>query len=257
MEYRTSELLYRNRRYLLMLLGVTLIAVGNSISFEVWKIRIDHLVSEIGALFLVVGTLHWMFEYGLRREMLKDISDAVLGNEKIGQSGLIDIQIDSKEVREIDHWKRSKSLVIGMHYSDRFFEDHQDVIDQRCMNQLDTTLILIDPTSKAADYLKVSASGTSSIESSLEKVNTLITESVKKNLHRVKVFEHQRVLRYTFIYTEEAVWVKLFTNSKGRAHVPALKIQAGSPLFEFFKADIGRLTEQARLKGITACSIQK
>ena len=57
----------------------------------------------------------------------------------------------------------------------------------------------------------------------------------------VKVVEHDRVLRYSFIETEECVWIKFFTNSRGRATVPALKVKAGTPMYAFLCNDTQRL----------------
>jgi len=52
---------------------------------------------------------------------------------------------------------------------------------------------------------------------------------------------HDRVLRYSFIQTDDFIWVKFFTNSPERAEVPALKVRAGTPLFKFFNDDAQRL----------------
>ena len=73
------------------------------------------------------------------------------------------------------------------------------------------------------------------------EIATLVSEIDPS--HRIRLLYHDRVMRYSFIGTNEYLWVKFFTNSPHRAVVPALKIRAGTPLFEFFRQDIQRLME--------------
>lgn len=80
-----------------------------------------------------------------------------------------------------------------------------------------------------------------------QKTNNLVDfiEKEFSSSEFLKVFKHDRVLRYTFIKTDQTIWVRFFTNSKGYSIVPAIKIETGSSMFEFFEKDISRLKEQS------------
>lgn len=57
----------------------------------------------------------------------------------------------------------------------------------------------------------------------------------------VKVKMHDRVMRYSFIRTEQRIWIKFFTNVPYRTVVPAMRLDRGSELFGFFETDIRKL----------------
>ncbi|HEY2971523.1 MAG TPA: hypothetical protein VGJ48_03340 [Pyrinomonadaceae bacterium] len=68
------EIIIQNLKLVLILSGVVLLAVANTFHRTIFKVDIDHLLAEIGALLLVVGFLHFLFELRLRQEMIREIS---------------------------------------------------------------------------------------------------------------------------------------------------------------------------------------
>jgi len=192
----------------------------------------------------VVGTLQWIFDEEVRKEIVQDISVATLGTDRIYKSGIRDCLDNSRKLDEENIWKATDSLVIGVHYSNRFFDDHADVIKHRISNNKLTCIFHIEETSVAADYLRESHSGRSDIGEKTRNLMDLIkTEFGASPL--IKVIKHDRVLRYSFIKTDQTVWARFFTNSQGYSVIPAIKAEIGSPLFEFFQQDIERLLEQS------------
>jgi hypothetical protein len=218
-------------------LGLFLIGASHTFHFEWSKIQVDRLVAEVGALLLVVGILHWLFELGLRKEMLREVAGTVAGSTLLHDSGLESCSMNSRQVNDGVHWSRSANLTIGRQYSPRLFKDFHDVLKERRANRLPTTVIILHPDSTAARYLHESMTG------------TLVKESVQEIVNPLHVLFHDRVLRYSFILTDECVWITFFTNSAGRAMVPAFKVRADSPLFGFFADDIKRLVGQSREAG--------
>ena len=86
MSTRASDHINWRITLLLILGGLILIIIGNSFGFEWHKIKIDQLLTEIGALILCVGTLHWVFDVSLRKAMFKEIADTALENARIHDS---------------------------------------------------------------------------------------------------------------------------------------------------------------------------
>jgi hypothetical protein len=228
---------------LLILGGLFLIIVGNSFECEWHKIKIDQLMAEIGALILCVETLHWVFDMSLRKAMFKEIADTALENARIHDSGVVDCLLNSKQVSDPNHWKVSQELVIGIHYSSKFFDDFHEMLKERSASGKVTKVLVLRTNSQASEYLTKSASGHSDIESEVKKIKALAHECDPTG-SKIVFSYHARVLRYTFIYTEHSIWIKFFTNSKLHASVPAFKIQAGSPLFKFFENDMRAMMEE-------------
>lgn len=235
------KVITQNIKLILALVGVVLIAISQTFHITYVKVEVDHLVAEIGALLLVLGVLHFMFELRLRDEMLKEVSSAVLGNERLHQSGLIDCVLNTRDINEPALWEVATDLTIGLQYSPRFIQDFHWVIERRAAAGRHTTVLLMDETSAAARYLRESNTGIADIPASLARVRQIIAEAVRNQGHSVTFRTHDRVLRYSFIRTEEAIWIKFYTNSNTRVTIPALKVGAGTPLYVFFDADIQRL----------------
>jgi hypothetical protein len=232
-----SRIIQRQIAFILMIGGLLLIIAGNIINTEILKVKLDHLIAEVGALFLIVGTLHWMFENLLRKEMIKDIATTALSSARIYESGLVDCVLDTKKIADENSWKAAESLIICVHYSPRFVESIHHVLRARCEGNRITKIYVVKPESDAAAYLKSSKSGMADVNAGITRMRHL-KDACGKDKDHVQFFWHDRVLRYTFVYTEQHIWIKLFTNSKLRTEVPAIKVETGSSLFHFFENDI-------------------
>ena len=205
------------------------------------------LLSHVGGLLAVVGVLHWLFEHGMREEMFHDISRTVLANERIRQSGLRDCYTDSsmidKSPEEQAHWKKADKLIIGAHYAEYFFREEIGVFQVRCEKERKTTILLLKPNGIGAHYLKELDSEVPDISERVERIKKLLHDSphLPDGKAHITILLHEPVLRYSFIATEENIWVNFFTNSKGMTPVPAIKVAANSPLYQIFMGDIERL----------------
>ena len=240
-----SRVLEQNRNLILCIVGLSCLLGAQAFHFTLLKVSLDHLLAEVGALLLVVGVLHSQFEMKIRNEMLKEVADSVLGNTHLYDSGLSDWRKDSKTVNEADHWGRSPVLRIGVQYSSKFADDFHAVLESRCKADLDTTFLVLTPDGKGAAYLKGTNTGFADVKGGVERIKALALEAEAGVHGRVRVLMHDRILRYSFIQTDEAVWVKFFTNSKAKATVPAFRFRAGTPMYEFVLRDIQHLEMEA------------
>ena len=237
--------IWKHRSLIIMLilaiLGFICIAAATTFHFVWAKISLDHLLAEVGALLLVVGMLHWLFEFNLRKEMLREVSAAVVGNTLLHDGGLESCKINSRDVDDRVHWLNASDLTVGVQYSPKFFKDFHDVIRRRCQEGRSTTALVLRPNLAATRYLQDTKTGTPKVEECVAEIRQLLEEADVGSEKHTKLLYHERVLRYSFIRTDEFIWVKFFTNSPERALVPAFKIRSGTPLFEFFDGDIKRL----------------
>ena len=181
----------------------------------------------------------------LRRELLREVANAVIGSERVVASGLIDWLEDSRKVSDEEHWRRSTNLTVGIQYSPKFLDDYHAVVRARCVAGLDTTVLVLKPDGDAASYLRTTRTGQANVAGNVARIRELANEAETDTQGNVKVVEHDRILRYSFIETEEYIWIKFFTNSRGRATVPALKVKAGTPMYEFVCNDTRGLMRNA------------
>jgi hypothetical protein len=228
----------------LFVVGSVLIGVSNTFHHEWLKVQLDRLIAEVGALILVVGILHWAFEYGLRKAMLSEVAGTVVGSAHLHESGLDSCNMNARHVDESAHWSQSANLTIGYQYSPSFFKEIHEVLRQRCRRGLPTTVSILRANGAAARYLHESTTGNPAIEQSVAEIVALLSE-INAGMKGCTLLFHDRVLRYSFIQTDENIWIKFYANSAARATVPAFKVRADTPLFSFFSGDIERLLEDS------------
>lgn len=229
----------------MFVIGAVLIAISNTFQREWMKVQLDRLLAEVGALILVVGMLHWFFEFGMRKEMLREVANTAVGSAHIHQCGLETCNLDARSVDESAHWSQSANLTIGYQYSPSFFKDFHEVFRERHRRNLPSTVAILRADGAAVRYLRDSDTGNPTVRQSVDEIITLLRGIDPIGAH-CKILYHDRVLRYSFIQTDEQAWIKFYANSSERTTVPAFKIRAGTPLFQFFAADIRRVLERSR-----------
>lgn len=246
------EFIHRLKAYQLALTGLGLITLALLLDHQAADFHLfTKLLSEVGVLLLIVGVLHWMFEHGLRQALLKDVLSTILAGNRILENGLIDCHADSNKVEsddEIAQWKQAKTLIIGVHYAKGLFQALVEIFRQRCQDKKETVILLLNPESHGTTYLRNSDKEVPDIAIPVNEIIQMLTnpQHVGENTEHIKFFLHHCVLRYSFIATEEYIWISLFFNSKGMSHIPAFKIKAKSPLYESFWGDIQRLRDQSQ-----------
>jgi hypothetical protein len=227
--------------------GLVCLTVASTFHMDILKVSVDHLVAELGALFLIVGVLHWFHEMAVRKEMLREVSSSVVGSLSLHDAGVVECRTNAREVNDRAHWETAASLTIGFHHSPNVMINFFDILKERCRNGRSTKLMVIDPGCPAADGYSGYPQGTKAKAS--ERVRTLldmVQEAAGARPDLIRVLFHQRVLRYSFIRTDEHTWIKFFTNSPNRMQVPALKIVAGSRFASFLEDDISLLEKTCR-----------
>jgi hypothetical protein len=248
---KMSEILDERARLILVVSGLTLILVGNAFDYHILKINLAELLAHVGALLLIVGLLHWIFDTSIRRQLTQEIFESVVGAGRTSSSGIIDVNHNSREVTYEKIIKSAKRLIIGEHYSSRFFEDYAPHIRERLARGGETIALLLKPETSAARYLRESRSGHGAVSEQIRKIHeiTNISDSGHNKASGATagfhIKWHKRVLRYSFVMSDDLVWVRFFTNSEGYSLVPAVCVSRGTPLYEFFLTDVTRLLEQA------------
>jgi hypothetical protein len=151
----------------LFVFGAVLIGAANTFQRQWLKVPLDRLMAEVGALVLVVGMLHWFFEFGLRKEMLREVAYTAVGTAHLHECGLDSCNMNARQVDESAHWSQSANLTIGYQYSPRFFKDFHEVLRERCRRGFPTTIAILPAEGAAAHFSKSARSGAPPVVSTL------------------------------------------------------------------------------------------
>lgn len=244
----TLKLLVKYKALLLATVGLLmiLIAIGLNRDMNLQELLVSS-IANVGALILVVGILQWLFDHQMREEMIREISNTVLGNTHIYDKGIIDCDDDSQNVTEEDikQWTNADNLIIVAHYPEAFFSRYCKLFDSRCQAQKQTTVLLSKHDSHGITYLKNIDSEVPNVEERVQRIIALLNKSFSQSPTVLDIRLHSVVLHYLIIATEQMMWVTPMLNSKGVSKVPVLKIRHNSPLYEIFDADVRRLVEQS------------
>ena len=125
---------------------------------------------------------------------------------------------------------RCSSLGNRLHYSAGVIVRFESIINARIALNKVTQILHSAPDGIAKSYLENCLSAS--------RFLGLISDRFAQS-SKVRTISHARVLRYSFVYSDDSIWIIFLTNSAGyEAAIPAFKISSGTPLFEFFKRDI-------------------
>lgn len=228
---------------ILCVIGLILIIAGISIDYKVLNVKIQDVCSNLGALFLIIGTLQWFFDENSRQGLVNQINDRLDLRERLRTLGIERGLKNSKEInieqQDIADFKVAEKFIIGVHYSDGTIVRYENVIKTRAENKKTTQILHSDPTSQVAKhYLENSQAAPVELKKKISQFKQVLASRFG-NDSNLQLIAHDRVLRYSFVYCEKFIWIIFMTNSSSYCpEIPALKVHAGTPLFNFFVEDI-------------------
>jgi hypothetical protein len=208
------------------------------------------VMRELATFTIAALLVHWIYESHMRQELFHDVTDYIIKAGKVSRSGISDYYDDKKDIDYAEIIVKSSTLVIGLHYSPRLIEDNHNALIARVKNGKHTTVIASMPNGNAIDFLKRARTENEHMDANIKKIAALIREI---NAHatgkrHIRLLHHDEVLRYSFVLSDNQVWIKLYRNSKGISSAPGIAVTAETRLFEFFKSDIDRLKQIAEAK---------
>ncbi len=240
-----SELTTKN----LVILGLVLILLGNVIDLQILHVKLHEILANIGALFLFVGTLQWVVDEDSRIELVSKLTDAIRNylerRDRLTDAGISDCILDSKALanHEVDEVLiKSAKFAIGIQYSDGAIVRFEKVIRERIAINKTTQIAHSDVNGVGAQYISNSLTPIVDLPKRIEQLHHVLKSKFGADNKFIHTIPHGRVLHYSFVYSDYSIWIIFMTCTDGYVpQIPALRISAGSPLFDFFKEDIQRL----------------
>jgi hypothetical protein len=233
-------------RLVIALVGLVAILCSVLIPEKIAGLPLQEITRELATFVIASLLVHWIYESHIKHEIFQDVTDYVIKRGNVSRSGIADYCENTKDIDYSDILNKSVSVIIGLHYSPRIIEDNHHCLAQRARHGKETIIIASTPHGNAIDFLKRVRGENDHVDANVKKIYSLIREINKASAKKpVRLLYHDEVLRYSFVLTDEQVWIKLYRNSRGLSNVPGIAVSAGTRLFDFFKADIHNLKESA------------
>ncbi|MEO6608808.1 MAG: hypothetical protein ABIN69_10100 [Aestuariivirga sp.] len=220
------------------LLGIIVYLVGYAFRGNHWaNLDLGEALSHVGFLIAVVTLFHWLIEYRLMVNIVNEAIQTATGSSNLAASGICDFTQDSKTIKYDDEILNSPSLTVCVHYSPRFLEDNFTRLEQRQGNGKKLTIVALKENCASFNYLTSIRNEADHIKPNMKKIRSYVSMLKNKGID-VTLVEHDSILRYSFVMTESAFWIKFYKNAVGHAEIPAIKIRRKTTLGKFFEEDV-------------------
>lgn len=225
----------------IILLGVVMVALGaKAPATVVWGIDVNNFLTNIGLYTAVVVALQWTYDEKSRVTLLSEVTERTIQNINVAHSGISNFVNNTKSISYDEVFASDSEVIIGLQYSPRIVGDYYENLLERARRGCRTVILAANPDGAAIKYLTAARHESAHIPTDLQKIVATVKRLNAENGVRrgVEIRHHDEVLRYSFVFSDRNIWVKMYKNSKGTASIPAICIKAGSDLFEFYKSDV-------------------
>ena len=196
--------------------------------------------------FSIVGVLaHWF----LAETIINYVKDIILDSVNLLNSGICGFHENS---RKVDYEKmlnnnKCNFVIIGIHYDSNltFFKEYDEILKDKLKRGLKIVICYLDQSNqKTQAYQYIEKTEKPHIEEHEKLISTVNASLGISGTHKnIRYKKHQSILRYSFVYSSELIWLKFYPSKGYQTRIPALSIGKGSNFFKFLKQDIERLVE--------------
>jgi hypothetical protein len=234
-------------RLIIAIVGLGTILLSSHLPEEVIGLPLQEITRELATFVLASLLVHWIYESHLKHEIFQDVANYVIRAGNVSRSGIVDYQENTKDIDYTDIFGAPGSLTIGLHYSPRIIEDNFDLLIERAKAGRHTTIIASLPNGAAIEFLKRVRGEHDHVDGNVKKIASLVKQANEQaGAEIISLVYHDDILRYSFVLSDDRIWVKFYRNSKGLSSVPGFAVAKGTRLYEFFKVDIDRLKAEAK-----------
>lgn len=238
------------------------------------KSRLAEITQLLGEVLLIVGGLHGVFELflkpklfaetaertlstikdglieefktkALKDELFEDFVSRSIKPEHVANCGIVDFVDDSKKVQYEEMVLTSNALIVGVMHSPRLLRDNFEAFSLRAQAGKSTTLLILDKASYGWTYETEHFEYASLIGPNLDTVEAEVKNINASCPNAIEIRRHSVVLRYSFVFSENEIWIKFYRSSKGNGRIPAFLVKKDSPLYAFYKKDIESIVKDS------------
>ena len=228
--------------------GLLLVIVGTNVPELRWLgLDWNYFFSNLGLYVAVVVALQWVYDQHTRRDLLMEVTQAAISNTNVARSGIDDYIERTRDINYQQMFSNSQNITIGFHHNPRIIDQYITELEARMRLGKKTAVLLSNPDGRAMNYLSEFEDESNHLRPDIRKIlgKLAALNQIGDGEAPIKAKLHDTILRYSFVFSIEGVWIKPYRNSSGRATTPGIFVRSGSPLYEFYKRDIAELWEEA------------
>lgn len=223
---------------LIIMFGLALLLLStNNWTFS--QFNISSALSMIGSFLVVAAIVSFYFENFAKFQMFEEVFERVIGSASAFRAGVVEHYQNSKDINFSTKIKRSKSLTTFFTYSDGFLKRYKEEIEELIKRDGKVKLIFAKPDAPIIEIMKKSGWNPESISANYAYIRKFAEEHADNK--SVKVVYCDAIPRYSAVVFDHEMYIIEQTVSKGQRAVPAMKIDGGGYLAEFYKDDLARL----------------
>ncbi len=227
----------------MIILGLLLIMIGQVVNSVVLKIDVGSLLANLGSFIAVVGVLNWLYEMFARRKFFQEMYELLTGSHSLFESGLSGYTANSLDVKFRQELAETTNVLTLFSYNSRFLSDYQNEIQALLSRGGKANFIFLSEQSRTISTMKSLGWESASMTSHYRKIESFArafdTQTCKPDVTYIDA-----IPRYSAVKLDARIYIILGTTSNHRQHVPALCVKAGSPLYQFFSADLDAVRAQ-------------
>lgn len=226
----------------LVITGLVLLVFGNNDMAKPWKFAgsdVSDTANAVGVAILIAAITQYYTDFRVRSKFYLDVSDHIVANETLRESGIVKFFRDSKSCLPSKLIEASKSLDVGVTYSDRVLKDNIGSITKKA-GVIKVRIFCSDGDN--ADVKNAISFNTGltneEIDSEYRKL-TRIVEELKRNGVDVEIHKQLSIPHYSFYVIDESYYfLTMSTFASRRATVPLFQADKSSPLAGLIREDI-------------------
>jgi len=226
---------------ILVISGLVLLVFGNNDMAKQWKFAgsdVRDTANAIGVAVLIAAITQYYTDFRVRSKFYKDVSDHIVSNETLRESGIVKFFRDSKACLPTKLIESCKTLDIGVTYSDRFLKDNIGSIVPKA-GVIKIRLFCCDADDDEVRKVISFNTGLSDedIVAEYRKLTRIIDELQRQRVE-IEIFKQKTLPHYSFYIIDESYYfLTMSTFASRRATVPLFQAERSSPLAVLIRED--------------------
>ena len=225
--------------------SLVLLVIGNNDMTDKWKFAgsdVQDTLNNVGLALAIAGITQFYTDFRVRSRFYKDISDNIIANETLRESGIAKFFRDSKMCDPRTLLQSCTTLEVGVTYSDRFIKDHLGTIVGKA-DFIKVRLFCCDWKDPDVISLICKNTGLSveAINAEFQKLELIIEELKSKSVN-VEIYKQKSLPHYSFyVIDEKYYFITLSTFASRRSTVPLFQADVSSPLAVLIRDDMAQI----------------
>ncbi len=226
----------------LVVVSLIILLFGNNSMTSKWQFAgadASDALNNVGLALLIAAITQFYTDFKVRSKFYKDISDHIVANDTLRDSGIVKFFQDSKLCIPHRLFQTCTNVDIGVTYSDRFLKDNISHIAARG-DKITLSIFYCDLEDESVLDLVSKNVGRrrEEVKADFEKLDSIITQIENSG---VKVFRYKNkcIPHYSFYcFDSNHYFMTLSTFASRRTSVPLFQVDGASCIADMIRQDM-------------------